>query len=398
MLTSAVLTLCLAGAWGLASPETVIATLDRVGAGDLVLLNDPLGTRPVRVLLATRTTAAASKVRAMLTDPASYGRAMPSFRRIDVLGTRTRGPGVTDLEIAWELEVPLWNLQGKLWLKPQPDGVDLELADGDFAPGLFHIRAREDGAARTVLVIEGFANVREANWATRRLAKRSPLAEPAISVAATYVLLKALAQQAERGAYMRPSGPLVAPSLATLYGVPVGAAAEAFSAAHQVLAVVRSRADGRLARVEVAVDAAASEAVVSVRRTQPQVFTSFPGWHKVTPSSDKPDECRDTTASCWIVESNLPFFSLDGTWKIWPRPWRALTVLGDGQGAIMALDVLPGKVADHSTVVLSQHPRMDKAGYVARKLIAAEPFLEHGLALALTLIDAVALAPALARP
>jgi hypothetical protein len=376
----------------------VTATLDRIGAGDLVLLNDPLGTRPVRVLLATRVAAAAEKVRAMLADPASYGRAMPSFRRVEVLSRQTRGLQVQDLEIGWELEVPLWNLEGKLWLKPRPDGVVLELADGDFAPGLFHITAREDGAGRTALVIEGFANVREANWATRRLTKRSPLAEPAISVAATYVMLKALAQQAERGAYARPVAPMVAPALSTLYGVPVAAAADAFPAAPRVLAVVRSRADGRLARVEVAVPTAASEAAVSARRTLPQVFTSFAGWHKVTPVFDKPNECRDSTAICWAVETDLPFFSLDGTWKIWPRPWRARTVLGDGKGAIMALDVVPGRVAGHSTIVLSQHPRMDRAGYVARKLIAAEPFLEHGLALALTLIDAVALAPALERP
>jgi hypothetical protein len=46
---------------------------------------------------------------------------------------------------------------------------------------------------------------------------------------------------------------------------------------------------------------------------------------------------------------------------------------------------------------LSQHPRLDQSGFVARRLIAAEPFLEHGLALALTLMDAVALAPALAQ-
>jgi hypothetical protein len=36
-------------------------------------------------------------------------------------------------------------------------------------------------------------------------------------------------------------------------------------------------------------------------------------------------------------------------------------------------------------------------GYVPRKLIAAEPYLEHGLALALTLVEAVSLGPALEK-
>jgi hypothetical protein len=63
----------------------------------------------------------------------------------------------------------------------------------------------------------------------------------------------------------------------------------------------------------------------------------------------------------------------------------------------MAIDVLPAKPSGRSTLVLSQHPRLDMAGDVARKLIAAEPFLEHGLALALTLVEAVSLGPALEK-
>jgi hypothetical protein len=327
---------------------------------------------------------------------------MPSFRRVDVVSRRERGPGVVDLEIAWELEVPLWNLKGKLWLRPRPDGVDLELAQGDFAPGLFHITARDEKPGRTVLAIEGFANVRDANWATRRLAQRSPMAEPAISVAAAYVMLKALALRAERGAYARPSAAMAAPELSALDGVPVGAAADLSVDAGKVLAAVRSRDDGRLLRVEVTVHVAAPAAALPNRIIRPEVFRALPGWRKITPVSGNPgeckiDECKDISALCWNVDTNLPFFSLDGISKIWPRPWRARAVDGDGKGALMALDILPGKLPNRAIVVLSQHPRIDKAGYVARKLIAAEPLLEHGLTLALTLVDAVALGSALAK-
>jgi hypothetical protein len=45
--------------------------------------------------------------------------------------------------------------------------------------------------------------------------------------------------------------------------------------------------------------------------------------------------------------------------------------------------------------VVSQHPRIEQTGFLARKLIAAEPLLEHGLSLALTIVEAVSLAPAL---
>jgi hypothetical protein len=402
MVASAALVLSLAAASGLATPESVSAVLDRLGDADVVVVNDPQGTRPVRVLAATRVSVPAEKVRRLLAEPASYASAMPSFRRVEVVSRHEHGRGVVDLEIAWELEVPLWNLEGKLWLRPRPDGVDLELEQGDFAPGLFHITARDEKPGRTVLAIEGFANVRDANWATRRLARRSALAEPAISVAAAYVLLKALALQAERGMYARPSAALTAPDPSAFDGVPVGLAADIFADPGKVLAAVRSRNDGRLLRVEVAVHTAASAATASDRSNRPEVFRALPGWRKVTPVGGKAgesrvDECKDGRAQCWEVDTNLPFFSLDGIWKIWPRPWRARAVDGDGRGAVMAIDILPGKIPDRAVVVLSQHPRIDKAGYVARKLIAAEPLLEHGLTLALTLVDAVALGSALQR-
>jgi hypothetical protein len=300
--------------------------------------------------------------------------------------------------VDWELEVPLRNLTGKLWLRAHEGGVDLTFAEGDFAPGIFHLSARKEKATdQSVLTIEGFANVRDANWATRQIAERSPIAEPAITVAAVYVMLKSLARLAEGASSARPVAAMVAPEPSGLNGAEVANAAGVYAKGTKVLAAVRSRADGRLARVEVAVHVSAPADKVTRRTMHPKPFVSMPGWKTVTPTSGDPDECKDPAALCWKVDSNLPVFSLDGIWKIWLRPWRARMVAGDTQGAVMAIDVLPAKPAGRATLVLSQHPRLDMAGYVARKLIAAEPFLEQGLALALTLVDAVSLGRALEK-
>jgi len=392
------LLLWLAAAPNLASAEEVSAALHQLGDADLIVLNDPAGPRPVRVLLATRVAASAEDVRAVMTDPSAYGKAMPSFRRVDVVARHEREPGIADLEVAWELEVPLRNLSGKLWLRPQENGVDLQLAEGDFAPGLFHLRAhKEQGKPESVLTIEGFANVREVNWATRKIAQRSPIAEPAITVAAVYVLLKSLARLAEGASPTRPSAAMAAPEPSSLNGALSGQIANATAQGKKVLAAVRSRADGRLSRVEVAVHVSAPADQVTRRTMQPKPFGYMPGWKKITPVSGNPDECKDTAALCWKVDTNLPVFSLDGIWKIRPRPWRARMVAGDSKGAVIGIDVMPSRPSGRSMLVLSQHPRLDMAGYVARKLIAAEPFLEHGLALALTLVEAVSLSPALEK-
>jgi len=392
--------LWLAAATNLASAEDVSAALHRLGDADLVLMNDPAGARPVRVLLATRVSAPVGKVRQVIGDPAAFAKAMPSFRRVEIVSRRQRAPDETEFEVAWELEVPLRNLEGKLWLRVQESGVDLSLVEGDFAPGLFHLSARKDRTGNkdlSVLTIEGSANVRDANWATRQIAHRSPIAEPAMTVAAIYVMLKSLARLAEDASPARPSAAMVAPEPSSLNGALVGQAANTYAQGSRVLAAVRSRADGRLARVEAAVHVSAPSDKVVRRTMHPKPFVSMSGWKKITPVSGNPDECKDPAALCWKVETNLPVFSLDGIWKIRPRPWRARMVAGDSQGAVMAIDVLPAKPSGRSTLVLSQHPRLDMAGYVARKLIAAEPFLEHGLALALTLVEAVSLGPALEK-
>ena len=400
MVAGATIWLWLATATSVASAEDVPAILHRLGDADLVLLNDPAGARPVRVLLATRVSAPVEKVRQVIADPAAFAKAMPSFRRVEVVSRRQRAPDESEQEIVWELEVPLRNLKGKLWLRAQDSGVDLTLVEGDFSPGLFHLSVRTEkagGKDQSVLTIEGFANVRDANWATRQIAQRSPIAEPAITVAAVYVMIKSLARLAEGAVPARPSAAMAAPEPSSLSGALAGSAANAYAQGRRVLAAVRSRVDGRLARVEVAVHVSAPADQVTRRTMQPKPFVSMPGWKKITPVSGNPDECKDPAALCWTVDTNLPVFSLDGTWKIRPRPWRARMVAGDSSGAVMGIDILPAKPSGRSTLVLSQHPRLDMAGYVARKLIAAEPFLEHGLALALTLVEAVTLGPALER-
>jgi hypothetical protein len=401
VLTASAIVWCTVAAAGLATPAEVASLLGQLGDADLVLTHDPRTARPVRVLLATRVAARAERVRQVLLAPASYGTAMPSFRRVEVVSQRKHERGRIDREVAWELEVPLWNLQGKLWLRPRSDGVDLELAEGDFAPGLFHLTAHADAGGkpgRSILTVEGYANVGDANVATRQLVQRSPLAEPAMTVAAAYVMVKSLARLAESGRVVRPSAPLLAPEPGSLDGTQTARVAALAPRGAAVLAAVRSRADGRLARIEVALAISTKAAQALAAGPSPALFSTLPGWRQVTLATETPAVCTDPAAPCWAVVTDLPLFSLDGTWKVRQRPWRARMVAGEREGALLGIDVLLSGTLPKTVFVLSEHPRLEQAGYVARKLIAAEPFLEHGLALALTLVDAVSLRPALEKP
>jgi hypothetical protein len=296
--------------------------------------------------------------------------------------------------VAWELEVPLWNLEGKLWLVPTKNGVDLRLLEGDLAPGRFELRALADRNDTTLLVVDAYLNMRDVNWATRRLAARSPVAEPAMAVSTAYVLLRALRLLAEsdnkpnprRHPQARTFGP---PSSGD--GKALGELALRLCKRPAALASVRSRPDGRLESVQVAV-LARSNRRASDLLGQPSTFQALPGWRNVEAGATKPAECAAEPSRCWRVRSNLPFVDLDATWKV-ERAFGARAIAGDVAGAVMGWDVIAG--ADAAATVLTMHPRLDKSGYIPRKLIEAEPLLEQGMSLGLALADALSLARAL---
>ena len=400
MVTATTLFLWLTAASGLAGAADVRALLERIGDADLVLLGNPQAARPVRVLLATRVAAPPQRVREIVAAADSYRKAMPSFRRTDVVARRARGRGLTDMQVAWELDVPLWNLKGRLWLRPRSDGADLVLEEGDLAPGLFHLTAGPDRpprSDRSVFIVEGFANLAQANVAARELSKRSALAEPAMAVAASYVMMKSLARLAEGGSPGRPTAAVAAPEFRKLDAARTGRAALGLSLAHGLLAAVRSRDDGRLAGVEVAGLGSSRAAQRAAGAVAPERFRALPGWKKIEVVTEHPDTCHDPEAVCWTVQTNLPLFSLDGTWKIRTHPWRARMVAGEREGALLGMDVVTGEGAARPAIVLSEQPRADRAGFLPRKLVMAEPYLEHGLALALAVVDAASLLPALER-
>jgi hypothetical protein len=372
----------------LPGPELLPAALAAVPGAELVFFDEPRPGQPTQVLVAAVTRAPVARVRALLLDPAAYRRAVPSFRRADPVSGR---PGEAQ-QVEWELEVPLWNLEGKLWLRPVPDGVDLQLAEGDMAPGYFQLRARPT-AGGVLLSVAGHANMGEANWATRRLVKRSPLAEPAMTATAAWVLLHALVLEAERpgtGVDPRrwPSGPLAPPD--GLDGSALGRLARQRLPAGQAVAAVHSKASGRLERVEVAVTARFTAQSVRRALTEAPRWQALPGWHAVKLLPATPPEMS------WEVDSRFPFVDFDGVWSIQPGPpLRGQVVSGDARGARLGWDVLDGPAPNTAVAVFSLYPRLETSGYVPRKFIQAEPLLEHGLSLGVAYVDALSLVRAL---
>lgn len=374
----------------LASPTSIGNTLSDFQGGDFVLVQDPQTIQSVGTLAALRVRAPVNLVRALLCVPATFQAAIPTFRRIEVLPSPANRGGI---DLAWELEIPLWNLKGQLHLQPRSEGVELTLTQGDLAPGRFRISAYAEGSDRTLMVLESAANVKDANWMVKRIVRRLPLAEPAIATAASYVLLKALALYFDHGRYHRSTAAMDPAPLASLRSPALARRASAWMHGKTMVAVVHNRLDGRLERVEAAFPLASKLEKIEQHIPTIAMFRAFPGWKETTFERNKLSMCRDPKAQCYVVDSSLPFFDMDATWKVWGSLFRAQAIAENLTGAVMALDALP--FGQGTLLLLSQSMGLHKTGYVARRLIAGEPLLEQGLALARIFVDTVSLAQAL---
>jgi hypothetical protein len=384
------------------SQQAIEAALAALRGADLIVVDDPVPGRAPSALLATRAAASPAALAATLGDPRAYSDAIPSLVRADVVDRRpsASGAGIDQL-INWELEIPLFNLRGKAWVRPRADGVDLVLAEGDLAPGQLAftwIPASSDTGA--TLVLESQVNMRSAGWIFRRVAARSPFGEGAMNVTAAYVVLRAAVERALHPAdphARRPRGTRTPPAPAALIAdasvLASSPALDAFRARGAVAAVRRAR-DGHLAAVSVAVPIALDADPLAARLTAPESWRAFPGWHRA----------KALAGDRIAIDDNLPLVDFDAVWQLTRDRARGFTAtVADGatRGAMFAWDVAPASTgsaggAHRSVAVLSLYPRLETSGYVPRKFIAAEPLLEHGMALAVGYADAMSMARALA--
>ncbi len=353
--------------------------LDAAGGADVVAFELPARSGAPHVRLATIANAAPGAVTAALVDAAHYGTLVPAIVRSQEIARRGEARVV-----AWEVEVPLSNLEGTLELRTTASGVELSFVDGDLSPGrlAFTVAARPDG--RTTVALDARLDVRKTSWILRSALERSAYGEPAALAAAAWVALRAVALRAEHTrdrAAWRPKAPPSAPPPDSLDGRALLSPPLQALAARGAAALVRVAPTGRLAAVSVGVATRGPGPALAARLADPRGWRAFPGWKKIVPMP--PVGGGPATI---VVEDSIPFVDLDATWRPLPgTPTRAWTAIeGAARGAWFAWDVGPAGGA-----ALTMAPRLEQTGSIPRRFIEAEPLLEHGLALALVFVDTV---------
>lgn len=360
------------------------AALPADGRTELAEIDLPGVPGAPRVRVAARVAAAPAAIKDVLLDPAHYRAIIPSLIKssLETMNDPRLGAPV----VGWELEVPLFNLSGRLALRNRPDGVTIELCDGDFAPGrlVFTVAPAPGGAT---LTLDAVLDVARSSWLLRRIIKRSPAGEPAALAAAAYVALRAVALRAEHPTdrWARRSGaPLTPPAVWLPDTRPLAAPLLAPLRARGALAVLARTPADRLGGVAVAVTLGAPPEAVAARLRDPASWRAFPGWKTIRarPGPNGPGA---------EVEDGLPLVDCDAIWLAEPgaEP-RWVAAAGATRGARLGWTFTPAPGpagASWTAAALSLYPRLEQTGSVGRRFVTAEPLLEEGLALGLALAD-----------
>jgi hypothetical protein len=373
-------------------PTLLAAALPADGATDVVLVDWPAIPGAPHVRAATACTAPPAVIKRVLLDPRNYRKVVPALIRADVSSETLAGPPA----VGWEIEVPLFNLEGKLVVTERPDGAEVTLVSGDLSPGRLTFTAVPRVGGGTTLLVDAQVDIRNSGWLIRRIIKLSPAGEPAGLAAAAYVTLRAVALRAEHIGMPRATRPTGIPAPPPEWSPSPRALADGRLAALRargVVALVGRTWSQRLAGVAVAATLGVPAPHALGRLRDPQSWHAFPGWTSVKPLAGPNGVGAE-------VEDSLPFVDLEATWRAEPGGsprWTATD--GVTTGARMGWELYPldprANAGAPTLMALMMYPRLETTGRLARKAIASEPLLEHGLAVAVAFADLTAMKTAL---
>jgi hypothetical protein len=359
------------------------AALPAGAATDVVLIDHPSTPRAPRVHAATPVGAPPATVKAVLLDTGHYRAIIPGLVRLEVAPAAAGAKS-----LAWELEIPLFNLSGRLVLRERPDGVEMELTEGDLSPGhiVFTVLPRAGGSA---LAVDAQLDVAHSTWLLRYIMAKSPVGQPAALMASTYVALRAVALRAERpgdARAWRPGAAMAPPPTWVPDARPLAAPALAPLRARGAVGVITRQPSERLGGVALALSIPAPIATVATRLHDPQSLRAFPGWREVRirPGPHGPGA---------EVEDDLPLADFDATWAAEAGPlarWTATA--GATSGARIGWEIFPGGTSNDTLAALLLYPRLETTGRLGRRSIASEPLLEGGMSAALAFADLVGIA------
>ena len=315
----------------------------------------------------------------MLLDAANYRKIVPGAdpRR------RLAHPGGTCRRSAGRSRCRCSTSTGTLVIHERPDGAEIDLVDGDFSPGklIFTATPRATGGGSTLLV-DAQLDIRNAGWLIRRLVKLSPAGEPAALVAASYVTLRAVALRAENAGSGGARRPAATPAPPPVWSPsPRALADEKLAAlrAHGAVALVARTWSQRLGRCRGRDHAGRADAERARAAARSGELARVPGLADDQAARRSERRRRRGRGQPAVRRSRG---DVDAPSPVSSPRWTATD--GVITGARLGWEIYPidprANAGAPTLMALMMYPRLETTGRLARKAIASEPLLEHGLA------------------
>ena len=348
-------------------PEEAARALAGAAARGPVALveSKPDGTMR-QVTLAIFVRAPAAAVRALVADVGGYVRFVPNLKQAD-FRREADGRWVN----TWRLELPIATFGGR-------DAYEIDPA----ALGPIRFRSLQTLASYewaflpvaggTLLVQAGYTDVLHANRFVRAFVRRQPALEHGLALAAQYMLVSAVRDEAERRAGRVEEAP----------PAPRPGALEALAERGQVV-VMHLGADARLAEVSAIERVFASEARVRDVIADPAAYKEFiAGVERSTVLE------RDGVEATYFMEMGLPILTWSTTYRMRLNPHAVdgAGVEGDLRGARYRWD-LAARGERETLVTYRAYQPLARGSVIVRKLFAVDPSLEAGLNVAFALLQ-----------
>jgi ribosome-associated toxin RatA of RatAB toxin-antitoxin module len=325
--------------------------------------SNPDGTmRQVTMVVFVR--APAERVRALVADVGGYLKFVPNLKQAD-FKQEPDGRWVN----TWRLELPIATFSGR-------DAYELD--EGPLGEVRFHSLQSLATYAWSFLPVEGgsllvqhgYTDVLHANRFVRAFVKRQRALEHGLALAAQYMLVRAIKQEAERGVAAVKAGAGGSSS-----------ALERLGERGQVV-VMRANADGTLAEVSTLERVYAAETKVKQIIGDPSAYADF-----IAGVDRSIVTARDGEETTYLLDMSLPILTWSTRFRMraLPHAIEGAGVEGDLNGARYRWD-LAARGTKQTLVTYRANLPLGRSNILVRKLFEVDRSLEHGLNVAFALL------------
>jgi hypothetical protein len=351
--------------------EKWIALAPLLAQADVALVESTPSGAMKQVTLALYVAAPPAVVHDVVARPWLYRDVIPNLSRCD-WEPRGADGGLS----SWKIDLPISSFQmtNLFTFEPGAAGAVRVTSPDEHDDATFRWEFLPAPGGGTVLVQYGYSDVKHASAVVRAFIARMPVMEHGLALSGQLLLAANMRTAAEK----RVARGSVTPPAADKRD----AASYEFLLPRGQVVLLRTRKDGKLGDVSVI------DRVYAPLQRVGEILARPVEWCRFVPAVEEcHDRGRGPGTIGWVADWSLPLQTWTTGWvmRMTERSYEAAGVSGDLEGAHFRFDLTP-RAAGETEVVYRANLALAHASVIARKLFQYEPWIEHGLNVAFSLV------------